>query len=669
MAVRNAASIRCLLVALLAVVATPVLSQTPPFVVSCGALECEFTRHGLDALRWRDRPVIGDSFSDARPCLQPVLLKQGWQRLARPTDEGAREAVVERTEDAVTVKLSGVMSEDGDGPGRWDWQQTWAFRANGLLTVDHRLEQLVASRERWWLHRWQLIGNRTELFVEYPNKDKHTPGKPIPIHSRDGRDVTPLFGGEGNIVAQPERVELPFAGHKVILRPDAQARSVELWNGWWQQCINFELPVAETVETSLEVDLSDLPQTAAPRFALAEVPPEEQPWETAQLAPLPPVTRRLRLAQQAPGVIAWGEVRPHKEEDLERFFAEMAKHFDIMELGVAWTDWKWDLGWDRDEAARKHAEAIAAEVRKEVRLAHRHGIKIALSLNFGGSGPGVGKLETRRQPQFQGETFDPETGAFAKNRDAFDWANQAAVASARRAFTDCARLVGPVDYLFFNEPLWRMSTWYAVPLFSEAALADFREFVGDPQARFPAKPYAADTPRTDNQATAADWKRWSDWAQDRFARSIRVQAEAFAAANAGNPDYGGAIYFQHVGWTGPQYAVDLDRLAALPQVTWLVAEYVTDARSPLWRKFRYYAARHGKPLSSFVNIGQYDPDSPGRVKYEGTDAGFEAAVEMGIAENAPMVTLYPADSLDRASPAFHAARTAIWDRLTAPAGP
>ncbi|MCX7598857.1 MAG: hypothetical protein N2512_08335 [Armatimonadetes bacterium] len=640
-------------------------AEGPGFAVGLGAIELEFTDAGLDVVKWRDRYVVGDHFDDPRPAFQVLLLTKGWETLACPRQESARPAVVDQSQQAVVVRLAGEMFETG-GTGRWQWEQEWTVSRSGILRLDSSLRQLVAPTAPWWLHRFSLIGNRSELFVRHPNQDENTPGKPIPIRTRDGRQVAPLFGGEDNIVTEPAEVRLPFAGHEVILRPDAQTRSVELWNGWWRQCINFELPVAEEVHARLALDLSGLPQVPDPELSCAPLPHEEQPWLTADLAPLPPVDRVLRCAQGAPPIIAWAEVRRHSEEELERFYSEMARHFDILELGVCWTDWKWDLGWDRNEEARRHAEAIAEEVRKQVRIAHAHGVRIALSLNFGGSGPGVGVIETRRQPHFQGETFDPETGEFRKCPEFFDWANPEAVAAARRAFLDCARLVGPVDYLFFNENLWRMDPWYEVPLFSEAALADFREFVGDPTARFPAKPWAADSPRTNNRATHADWARWYDWAQACFARSIRVQAEAFAEANRNNPNYGGAIYFQHAGWTGPKYAVDLDRIAAIPEVTWLCAEYVTDATSPLWRKFRYCAARHGKKLSSFVNVGYYDSNAPGRVRYEGTDEAFAEAVRMGLRENVPMITLYPADSLDSASPAYHPTRTAIWSQLTAP---
>jgi hypothetical protein len=643
-------------------------AQEPPspFVVSLGALECEFTASHLDIIRWRDQPVIGDAFSDPRPTVQPYLLKRGWGRLAGLNSGETRAPQVERSDDRVVVRLGGVAAEDNDGPGRWQWQQTWTFTRAGVLSLDYHLHQLTAPREEWWLHRLQLIGNRNELFVRPPTADQKPPGKPVPIHTRDGQDVSPPFGGEGNVVRAPETVRLPYAGHEVILRPDASARSVELWNAWWRQCVNFEWPVGPDVTTHFEIDLSDLPQIPDPTLTVAPVLQETQPWLTEDIPPLPPVERTLRFAQNTPGVIAWDKVRAHSEEELETFFAEMAPHFDVMELGVAWTDWKWDLNWETNAAARAHAEGIAAEVQKQVRIAGKHGIKIALSLNFGGAGPGVGNAETARQPQFQGETFDPLTGEFRKAPRFFDWGSAQAVESARRAFADCARLVGSVGYLFFNEPHWSVGTWYELPLFSEAALADFRRFTGDAQARFPAKPWAVDSPRTDNHAGAQDWARWLDWVQACFAHSIQVQAEGFARANAQNPQYGGAIYFQNVDWVGPKYAVDLDRIATLPEITWLCAEYVTNANAPAWKRFKYVAQKHHKQLSSFVNIGYYDSASPGRVRYQGTDAAFESAVRMGLEERVPMITLYPAESLNSASPGFSKTRTEIWDRLTAP---
>ena len=405
----------------------------PPLQVMLGAIECEFTRAHLDVLKWRDQFVIGDPHSDPRPAARLMLLTDGWRRLAEPDAAHADPPAVEITDERFTIEMSGVMHEVADGPGRWRWRQVWTVEREGRLHLAWEVAQLAEPAQRWWRHRISLIGNRAELFVTWPRRDDHTPGRPIPIIARDGAEATPLFGGEGNIARAPREVRLPHAGHEVVLRPDESASSVELWNGWWQQCINFELPVRDEVRVEFEVDLSGLPQVDDSRLMVAALEETSRPWLEAEIPPLERTGPPLRCAQGTPSIIAWAEVRVRPEEELERFFAEMAPHFDVMELPIAWTDWKWDLGWDADPAARAHAEAIAAEARKQIEIARRHGISLAVSLNFGGSGPGTGRAETRRQPDLQGERFDPETGEFIKVPEAHDWGNPEAAARARRA--------------------------------------------------------------------------------------------------------------------------------------------------------------------------------------------------------------------------------------------
>lgn len=74
----------------------------------------------------------------------------------------------------------------------------------------------------------------------------------------------------------------------------------------------------------------------------------------------------------------------------------------------------------------------------------------------------------------------------------------------------------------------------------------------------------------------------------------------------------------------------LHRISLIGNREELFAEYVTDAESPDWLKFKYYATKDDKKLSSFVNVGYYDPDEPDRVRFEGTDEQFERVVRMAI---------------------------------------
>jgi hypothetical protein len=250
-----------------------------------------------------------------------------------------------------------------------------------------------------------------------------------------------------------------------------------------------------------------------------------------------------------------------------------------------------------------------------------------------------------------------------KEKKQFDWCSAKAREYAYEAWRAAASKIKGADFLFFNEPHFRLRPWYQSPFFSEAALADFRAWRRDPKALFPSKPYARPTPRTDNNATLSDWRRWEDWVADVYARMISLQCRAVADANRDNPKYGGAIWFQNVNWVGPDWGTDLDRICAIPEVRYVVCEYCTSAASPHWRKFKYCATKHGKFAASFVNIGWYDEKSPGRVRYQGTTADFEAACRMGVAENAGMIALYPADSFYPWSPAYNPERVTVWDKV------
>jgi len=353
-------------------------------------------------------------------------------------------------------------------------------------------------------------------------------------------------------------------------------------------------------------------------------------------------------------------------EGTERKVRELAKHFDVVELFIAWTDWRHSVGWDKDPAAEATADRVAAKAQEWVDAGLKHGVEMALSTNFGHGEPGTGKQETRRQPHFQAETLDPIAGTFHKDRDVFDWANPAACEYARRAWRDAASKIKGVGFLFFNEPHYRLKDGHKAPFFSRSALDDFRRFCRDPAARFPAKPYAKDTDRTDNRATQADWRRWEDWVAAVYARRIRIQAEAVREANRDNPRYKGAIWFQNVLWIGPEWGTDLDLICALPEVKYIVCEYCTDENSEHWKKFKYFAHRHGKKLSSFVNISRYDALAKGRQRFQGTDETFRRAVHMGVRENVDMISLYSCNVMYPWAEAYHPSRTRIWGEVTRP---
>ncbi|MBM4080213.1 MAG: hypothetical protein FJ278_10985, partial [Planctomycetes bacterium] len=614
------------------------------YLVTCGPLEVQMSDRGVEAVVCRDRFVFGDAFSNPRPAIDLHLLTDKWQRLARVAESQLEPCqMLEQSPERAKFKASGVMAQAA-GPGQWRWTQEWTMEAVGRMALRYELREEAAPDKPIRQNRISFIVDRNQVLTPAKDIRADTPGKPITLLERGGNEVATTFSGPDGSTRQPAAIRLPFGDNQVSFRVGENASYLQTWNAGWRQAVNVDFaPPKPSVECRVEIDLSALVGEQA-RLRVERIEPRPTPWLTEPIPPLPKPAEPLRLVQCTPAINQWHGGDKLNPEETRKLATEIAKHFDVVELHTSWADWQFGVGWDKDQKARETADRLAAKVREWIDIGHECGLRLALGMNFGGGEPGTGPHETRRLPQFQAETFGPETGEFKKAEQQFDWASEKAREFAYQAWSAAAAKMKGVDCLFFNEPHYRLLTWYEAPFFSEAALADFRSFCRDPDARFPAKPYAKPTLRTDNNATLADWRRWEDWVADVYARQIALQCRAVADANRDNPRYRGGIWFQNVEWVGPEWGTDLDKICAIPEVRYIVCEYCTNAASPNWKKFRYFAAKHGKLVSSFVNIGWYDAKAPGRVRYQGTDADFEAACRMGVAENAPMISLYPIDS-------------------------
>lgn len=481
------------------------------------------------------------------------------------------------------------------------------------------------------------------------------------IETVDGQHVTTPFGGQPNNIHRPVGLRLPWDNKSIRFQFSGDADQVELWNGGWRQQVNLSLRPGEHIGARVTIDLAALGNTAE-EVRVERVPARPAPWREAVIAPRRRQGRLLRLVQSTPSIRAYGEPparTPREEKD--KFMAEVSRHFDVVEVFVAWTNW-WYARWDEDPSRRKHATAVAREVQEWVDAAHRHGVMAALSLSW--AAPGCSMWETALVPEFQGKYLDPDTGRFINDRRFFDWANDEAVEFAYRAWRDVAALMRDVDFLFFNEPTWRPQPWHRFPMFSSHALRSWQQSTGRENALLPAKSWCKPTHRTNNLATAEEWQQWQDWLSSLYAKMIRTQARAVADANKDNPRYRGAIWFQNKEWIGPKWACELDKVFAIPEISYVVCEYCTDAKSDIWRQFKYYCHKYNKRLGSFVNFGWYDPQAPGRVRYQGTIEGFAAAVRMGLDEGVDLVAAYPVASVLPWSGGYNEDRTRVWDDLT-----
>lgn len=652
----------------LVLTASALQGEPAQWLVTLGPIELEVSDRAIEGVTWRGIYIFGDHHSNRRPVAAPRLLTDRWQRLAEPAFADSQVALERRDGGAAAITWTGSMREN-DGPGLWRWTQQATLSPDGALTLRYQCKVETPPKRPVRYHRYCFVMNRGEVLAPKGREKitRKTAGKPVTATLADGQAVTRGFGESPNILQRPRTIALPFQGHAIRLGCDTNVRSTEFWNAGWAQMTNLALPApAPSAQCELTVDLAELLAQAGATARIERIPPRDKPWLVADVPERAKPLRPLRFAQCTPSINNWHGRTKLDSVETERQVTEMVKHFDVVELSLAWADWRYGDGWDSNPAALAAVDALAAKAQEWIDIGHNHKLMLALDLTFGGGEPGTGKHETRRKPEFQAEVFDPAAGEFHKVDTQFDWANADGLVYARQAWRGAAARIHGADFLFFNEPHYRLRPWHRAPFFSEAALADFRRFCRDPQARFPAKAWAKPTDRTEPDAAQTDWRRWEDWIAAVYARRIQVCTEAVREANLDNPLYRGAIWFQNVEWIGPDWGTDLDKICALPEVKYIVCEYCTNADSEHWRKFRYFAHKHGTKLSSFVNICWYDGLSKSRYRFQGDDASFRRAVAMGVGEHADMISLYHCAPTFPWHPAYHPSRTRIWDETTQP---
>ncbi len=626
--------------------------------VSAGPVELRLTETRVERLLVRDRFVFGDPREYRGPAIAAELLDRKWHSVLA---EGERQPpqVVGQDDDGATIRLAGEFR--GKAGGRWPWRMELVLQANRKLVVEYRMQEAEAPQEPVAFHRLSFTypsvqalgpGRRPEHAQE--------PGRPVTTTDRAGKTQTGPFGSEPNIIAAPKRILLPWDERHITLVLSDNVGQVEYWQGGWAQRINLSLPrPGEEVVTRVEIDLSELARQPLRPVSLREVADPLDRWRTHPVERLPQPARVLRMVQSLP---AYSD---KTDAEMDQLCRDLAKHFDVVQLHWAYYPWKY-LQAQRDEQARAYLEGKVKLIQRWIDACRRAGLEPALSVNW--SPPVANKQDLKAALELQGERFEPKSGKFVQVEGAYDWGSAEAAKVAADALEDIASRLKGVSYQWFDEPCYKLHTWFEAPFFSKASLADYRRFVGDREARFPAKPYAADTERTNNRATAKDWADWYRWVQSVYTRMIRGWVEAVAKANADNPDYRGAIWFQHNQWWGREYGIDLDQVFAIPGLTWVVCEYCTDASNANYKAFKHYAIRHGKHFSTFVNVGWYDATQPGSVRYQGTPEGYRKALEFCFAEHAAAITAYPSWSFQTSSKAFNPERVRIWDEVMAAHG-
>jgi len=116
---------------------------------------------------------------------------------------------------------------------------------------------------------------------------------------------------------------------------------------------------------------------------------------------------------------------------------------------------------------------------------------------------------------------------------------------------------------------------YGGPFYSPAALKSYRDFAGDPAARFPVAPDDKETDRTFCTTDKNVWDHYREWVIDAYTEgSIMVILRGAYEAFKGNPSYKGFSYMQGAYPVYDQTALlDLRKVIGHPSLAWFVNEH------------------------------------------------------------------------------------------------
>ncbi|MGD9612820.1 MAG: LamG-like jellyroll fold domain-containing protein, partial [Kiritimatiellia bacterium] len=232
------------------------------------------------------------------------------------------------------------------------------------------------------------------------------------------------------------------------------------------------------------------------------------------------------------------------------------------------------------------------------------------------------------------------TNSFWKINDAFqvpqfDVADRATVSNYLAKWRDELSIFSDYSYFFFNETAlhsdFMTAGYLSSPTASTNGLAWFREYVvakyGAEHAgiRFPASPLAfgvadasnapafrivldaAVTNRVEMTSDPAHWAKWWEWRQVVFAHLMAGYARQLADLNRSNAYWRGAIQFvaPWSAWT-PRSAVQLDLLAKIPHLDWMVMENhrgFTYGGSPARTEEEVLLQLRGLKTATATNVG------------------------------------------------------------------
>jgi len=227
----------------------------------------------------------------------------------------------------------------------------------------------------------------------------------------------------------------------------------------------------------------------------------------------------------------------------------------------------------RDLVERGHKDTL--------RMAKKYGMEAAFLVRWERTSPWY------IPDKYKAEVLDPETGRFVK-APYLDWANDGAAEweaeNIRRRFLPYRGLPA---YALNQEGGGRRDC----NNMSLDALESFREFVGDPEARFPVPPSYPETPRTSNKVKdimrlLPTYKKWKTGYYRGHIFMLRSLKPVYEALKGG--DFKGVGYFG-LGGRGARF---IPYMADEPEVALLGPENVRESDESTFRPWRECAGKY-----------------------------------------------------------------------------
>ena len=344
-------------------------------------------------------------------------------------------------------------------------------------------------------------------------------------------------------------------------------------------------------------------------------------------------------------------------EMAERFFTSL----EDKGIDAVWSELHWRPGhWNSPE--------YIEYTNRTNRIIRSHGIKVLLAV-----GP-KGLLS----PEDDGTAMkawwlDPKTGKRMEKEGTWDYASPVAMAEFMRRLEQYIEATKPYEGYIIDEVIMiscgkdadtkRMSMYWTSPTYSDAALASFRQFVGErnllpepEKVKFPVTtqerepsdrwnmglPAVPITPENssylieDNDyAESPLWQAWMAWRVEVLTQFHAMQYKLAVKLLSDNPGWVGCISSAPNYWYCTETGLDKYRIAAIPELDWLISGYCSGMQL---LTLKDAADKYGKKLGGMIELSRFNQREPLADRLN----GFKFQVEHG----AKCMYFYPLSNLN-----------------------